>query len=43
MGQPFNIFIKLIKFGDWDLDFISLEELLSCMYCQVFNLITLED
>lgn len=43
MGQPFNISIKLINFGDWDLDFISLQELPSCVHCQVFNLITLED
>lgn len=42
MGQPFNMFIKLIKFGGWDLDLISLQELLSCVYCQAFNLITLD-
>lgn len=27
MGQTFNIFIKLIKFGDWDLDFVLLQKL----------------
>lgn len=42
MGKSFNIFIKLIKFGVWNLDFISFQELLSCVYCQVFNLITLD-
>lgn len=30
--------MKLITFGDYDLDFISLQELLSCMYHQDLKL-----
>lgn len=38
LGQTSKKFMKLITFGDYDLDFISLQELLSCMYHQDLKL-----